>query len=102
MSDLNSCRREDTVWPHRNLTKWLLRTKRGNVQTKTKLVKMPRGEYLRKFARDSKNNYIGIEPERAWREEDLDKAFSKYNDGVSAKWVVRSVGNLVFMEEMSK
>jgi len=43
-----------------------------------KVVYMPRGEYLKYFARDQDAQYIGSEPEREWTEEELDDTYGKY------------------------
>ena len=40
--------------------------------------------------------------EREWSEEELNNTFSIYHDGAPAGWMVRDLGNLVFMEETSK
>ncbi|RDL38563.1 uncharacterized protein BP5553_02903 [Venustampulla echinocandica] len=43
-----------------------------------KVVFMPRGEYLKYFARGLKGEYVGTEPYRRWTEEELDREFKKY------------------------
>jgi hypothetical protein len=43
-----------------------------------KVVFMPRREYQKFFARDLKGNYIGSEPFRRWKEEELDELYGKY------------------------
>lgn len=43
-----------------------------------KVVYMPRGEYLKYFARDQNAHYIGSEPEREWTEADLEEKYGKY------------------------
>jgi len=63
---------------------------------------MPRGEYLKYFARDVDKKYVGTEPERGWTEEELENKFSKYNAMTSAKWVAKNLGDVVFMEEVIK
>jgi len=44
----------------------------------TKVVFMPRREYLRFFAKDEKGDYIGSEPKREWTEAELEETFGKY------------------------
>ncbi|RMZ35193.1 hypothetical protein D0859_00672 [Hortaea werneckii] len=44
------------------------------------LVKVPRREHRRYFARDYKGNYIGTEPERLWNEEEVEAMFGQYQD----------------------
>lgn len=39
---------------------------------------MPRGEYLKYFAKDTAGNYIGTEPYRAWTAEELEEAYGRY------------------------
>jgi hypothetical protein len=39
---------------------------------------MPRGEYLKYFARDHDAKYIGTEPEQEWTAEALDDKYGKY------------------------
>lgn len=43
-----------------------------------KVVFMPRREYQKFFARDLKGNYIGSEPFRRWKEEELEEMYGKY------------------------
>lgn len=44
----------------------------------TKVVYMPRGDYLKYFARGQKGEYIGTETYKRWTEEELDQTFGKY------------------------
>jgi hypothetical protein len=44
----------------------------------TKVVFMPRREYLKYFARGLKGEYVGTEPERRWTEQELDERFVEY------------------------
>ncbi|RMY29365.1 hypothetical protein D0865_15537, partial [Hortaea werneckii] len=44
------------------------------------LVKVPRRDHRRYFARDYKGNYIGTEPERLWNEEEVEAMFGQYQD----------------------
>lgn len=44
----------------------------------TKVVFMPRREYLKWFARDEKGEYCGSEPYRQWTEEELNTTFAQY------------------------
>lgn len=41
---------------------------------------MPRKEYKRYFAHDSRGNYIGTEAERQWDEADIMREFGGYRD----------------------
>lgn len=43
-----------------------------------KTVRMPRHEYLKHFARDARNRYVGSEKQRDWTEEQLENAFGVY------------------------
>lgn len=51
----------------------------------TKVVYMPRREYLKYFARDLKGGYVGSEPYRRWSEGELEKEFGKYKPEVPVK-----------------
>ena len=44
------------------------------------LVKMPRGEYQRYFARDGNGGYAGSEPERTWTVEEVEGRFGACED----------------------
>ncbi|RAL62756.1 hypothetical protein DID88_004598 [Monilinia fructigena] len=44
----------------------------------TKVVYMPRREYLKYFARGPSGEYVGTEPHRRWMEEELERAFGKF------------------------
>jgi hypothetical protein len=44
----------------------------------TKVVYMPRREYLKFFARDVNGVYRGSEPYRMWTETELEETFGKY------------------------
>lgn len=48
----------------------------------TKVVYMPRREYLKFFAKDERGEYIGSEPQKKWTEEELDEEFGKYKPKV--------------------
>lgn len=52
------------------------------------VVKMPRREYQRYFARNEANEYVGTEPERTWTKQDLEEMFGQYQNLPPAKWVV--------------
>lgn len=54
-----------------------------------KVIRLPRSEYLKNFARDNNNNYIGTEAEKVWSEEDLDAVYGKYWEWERTKWVLR-------------
>jgi hypothetical protein len=44
----------------------------------TKVIYMPRRDYLKWFARDLEGKYIGSEEYRQWGEEELEETFGKY------------------------
>lgn len=44
----------------------------------TKIVWMPRGDYLKFFAKDEMGNHTGTEPKRDWTAEELDREFGRY------------------------
>lgn len=44
----------------------------------TKIVFMPRGEYLKQFAKDDDGNYIGTMPQKEWTEDELDEKFGAF------------------------
>ncbi len=44
----------------------------------TKVVFMPRRDYLRFFARNRDNVYVGTEPERVWTEEELEERWGRF------------------------
>jgi len=48
----------------------------------TKVIYMPRGEYLKHFARGQGGEYVGTEPHRRWTEEELEKTFGKFTPPV--------------------
>jgi hypothetical protein len=56
----------------------------GNGERKgvTKVVYMPRREYLKFFAKDENGLYIGSEPQKKWTEEELEAEFAKYKPKV--------------------
>ncbi|TKA63882.1 hypothetical protein B0A55_10146 [Friedmanniomyces simplex] len=45
-----------------------------------KVIRMPRGDYRRHFARDAERRYAGTEPEREWSAEDLRRGFGQYQE----------------------
>ena len=49
---------------------------------------MPRAEYIRRFARDKQNKYIGTEPERAWSAAELEEEFGQYQQAPPTRWAV--------------
>ncbi|RFU30061.1 hypothetical protein B7463_g6274, partial [Scytalidium lignicola] len=51
----------------------------------TKVVYMPRGEYLKHFARDSNGEYSGTEPFKRWTEVELEETYGKYRPATSGK-----------------
>ncbi|KAI9647572.1 hypothetical protein NHQ30_003957 [Ciborinia camelliae] len=44
----------------------------------TKVIYMPRREYLKYFARGQSGEYVGTEPHRRWTEEELEQTFGKF------------------------
>ena len=58
--------------------------KNGNGRL-TKVVYMPRREYLKWFARDEKGQYIGSEPKKEWTEEELAEQFKEWQPAVKNK-----------------
>jgi hypothetical protein len=59
----------------------------GDKKGLTKVVYMPRGEYLKWFARDTEGHYIGKEDYRRWTEEELENEFGRYKPAVVKKGV---------------
>ena len=53
----------------------------------TRVVYMPRRDYLKYFAKDENGNYIGSEPYRRWTEGELEEQFAKYKPAVGKKWL---------------
>jgi hypothetical protein len=51
----------------------------------TKVVYMPRRDYLKWFARDLEGKYIGTEPYKKWEEDELEEAFKQYKPVVEKK-----------------
>jgi hypothetical protein len=51
----------------------------------TRVVYMPRRDYLKYFAKDENGNYIGSEPYRRWTEGELEEQFAKYKPAVGKK-----------------
>ena len=51
----------------------------------TKVVYMPRRDYLKWFARDLEGEYVGSEPYRKWGEEELEETFKQYKLVVEKK-----------------
>ena len=51
----------------------------------TKVVYMPRRDYLKYFAKDERGVYIGSEPYKKWTEEELEEEFAKYKPQVGKK-----------------
>ncbi|EPE36351.1 hypothetical protein GLAREA_05689 [Glarea lozoyensis ATCC 20868] len=51
----------------------------------TKVVYMPRREYMKFFARDLKGEYVGTEPYRRWSEGELDEVFRGFQPKVQKK-----------------
>jgi hypothetical protein len=48
---------------------------------------MPRSDYIKYFARNEVDEYVGTEPERVWGDEDLEEAFGRYRDFRPTRWV---------------
>lgn len=53
-----------------------------------KVVRMPRREYLKYFAKDDQYNYIGTESQREWTAAELEEKFGQYQDMPPAAWTV--------------
>lgn len=53
-----------------------------------KVVRMPRRDYLKYFAKDDQYNYIGTEPQREWTAAELDEQFGQYQGLPPAVWTV--------------
>lgn len=51
---------------------------------------MPRSAYIKYFARNEVDEYVGTEPERSWGDEDLEEAFGRYRDFRPTRWVMKS------------
>jgi len=51
----------------------------------TKVVYMPRREYLKYFAKDEGGAYIGTEPYKKWTEDELEVEFGKYKPQIGKK-----------------
>ncbi|KAH7318987.1 hypothetical protein BKA65DRAFT_513608 [Rhexocercosporidium sp. MPI-PUGE-AT-0058] len=64
-----------------------------------KVVRMPRSDYLKYFARDKNNNYIGSEPERNWTKQCLEEEFGMYQDLSSPLWRTVTGEGHIFLEE---
>ncbi len=46
---------------------------------------MPRGDYLKYFAKDYDGKYIGTEPQKQWTEQELEEKFGMYKKDLRAK-----------------
>ena len=64
-----------------------------------RVVRMPRKEYLKYFARDRNNVYIGTEREMIWTDEELELRFAKYRGAERPKWIVGRDAGRVYMVE---
>jgi hypothetical protein len=51
---------------------------------------MPRRDYIKYFARNEVDEYVGTEPEKTWGDEDLEEAFGRYRDFQPTRWVMKS------------
>jgi len=51
----------------------------------TKVIFMPRAEYLKHFAKDYDGQYIGTEPQKEWTAEELEEKYGKYKKDLRAK-----------------
>lgn len=60
----------------------------------TKVVFMPRREYLKHFAKDEKGEYIGSEPRREWTESELEETFGQYRPKYGKERSGSSAGRL--------
>jgi len=59
--------------------------KKDETKGLTKVVYMPRRDYLKWFARDQDGVYIGTEAHRKWDEDELEDAFKQYKPVVEKK-----------------
>lgn len=50
----------------------------GKEKQATKIFFMPRGDYLKYFARDTAGAYTGSEPQREWVVQELEECFGRY------------------------
>lgn len=62
----------------------------------TKVVFMPRREYIKYFAKDNNGNYCGTEPYRQWTEGELDEKYGEYRPKELGK-KRRAVGNSLWV-----
>lgn len=53
---------------------------------------MPRSDYLKYFARNEADEYVGTKPEKSWNDEELEEAFGRYRDFRPTKWVRSEAG----------
>jgi len=53
---------------------------------------MPRSDYIKHFARNEVDEYVGTEPERVWGDEELEEVFGRYRDFRPTRWVRMSGG----------
>ena len=60
-------------------------TKKDETKGVTKVVYMPRRDYLKYFARDLEGKYIGSEPYKRWEQEELEETFKQYKPVVEKK-----------------
>jgi hypothetical protein len=51
---------------------------------------MPRRDYIKHFARNEVDEYVGTEQEKTWSDEDLEEAFGRYRDFRPTRWVMKS------------
>lgn len=65
-----------------------------------KVVRVPRSEYRKHFARDKNNIYVGTEPERMWTIEELDEEFGMYQDLPPPLWSMVESDGRIFMEDV--
>jgi hypothetical protein len=54
---------------------------------------MPRRDYIKYFARNEADEYVGTEPEQSWNDEALEEAFGRYRDFKPTRWVMKEDGD---------
>lgn len=65
-------------------------TNPSNTSEDIRVIRMPRSDYIKYFARNEVDEYVGTEPERPWGDEDLEEAFGRYRDFRPTRWVMKS------------
>ncbi|KAH7389145.1 hypothetical protein BKA64DRAFT_130836 [Cadophora sp. MPI-SDFR-AT-0126] len=74
--------------------------KSSSKNSNIKVMRMPRSDYLKYFARDKNNLYVGSEPERMWTVEELDEEFGMYQDLPPPLWSMVESEGRIFLEDV--